>query len=40
MMLIGFIGLGFAGYGRASKRRYCTALRASSVPAASAASLA
>jgi microcystin-dependent protein len=40
MMLIGFIGLSFAGYGKAWKRRYCTALRASSAPAASAASLA
>jgi microcystin-dependent protein len=40
MMLIGFIGLGFAGYRKAWERRYCTALRASSAPAASAASLA
>ena len=40
MMLIGFISLSFAGYGKARKRRYCTALRASSAPAASAASLA
>ena len=40
MMLIGLISLSFAGYGRAWKRRYCTALRASSAPAASAASLA
>ncbi len=40
MMLIGWVGLGFAGYGRARKRRAYTALRASSAPAASAASLA
>jgi microcystin-dependent protein len=40
MILIGFIGLSFAGYGKARKQRYCTALRASSAPAASAASLA
>ena len=40
MMLIGFIGLSFAGYGKARKRRYWTALRASSAPAESAASLA
>jgi microcystin-dependent protein len=40
MMLISFIGLGFVGYGKARKQRYCRALRASSAPAESAASLA
>lgn len=40
MMSIGFVGLSFAGYGRACKRGAYTALRASSAPAASAASLA
>ena len=40
MMLIGWVGLGFAGYRKARKRRAYTALRASSAPAASAASLA
>ena len=40
MMLIGFFGLSFAGYRKARKQRSDTALRASSAPAASAASLA